>query len=202
MSDLSKQELIRFLTWAEDKGLMKSATARSLKSACNSVLAVMDEDEGLDLSKTDMEGVFQRYENKNSYDVNPRTLASYRSRVKYAVDEFIKYNGNKAGWKPSGGQRSPSQAARKKASRHESLIQEDPIEAQILHGGEWDAADITYQFPIRRNLVVTVKGIPFDVKKAEMSRFTAFLSNLVAESDAEVQNQPRLNPPPAIEAEN
>lgn len=196
MSDLSKQQLFTFLDWAGEKGLMKQSSSRSLKSACNAVLSVMDKEEARDLSTADLETVIKRYQNLHSLEVSPNTMQAYGKRVKYSVEEFLKYNDDKVGWKPSGGQRStPStQSSNKvKSSRRVSgkaVAKEPDSTHEVL-----DVSDITHQFPLRRDIVVTVKGIPFDVKRSEMARLNAFLSNLVATSEEQEPVPVMLNPP-------
>ena len=48
-------------------------------------------------------------------------------------------------------------------------------------------------------MVITVKGIPFDVTRSEMARLTAFLSNLVAEGEEEGRMPLMLNAPSSEE---
>lgn len=203
MSEIGKQHLMVFLEWAEQKGLMKKATARSLRSACGSILSVLDESESEDLSKVDIEAVIQRYQNLNGMTVSPNTMQTYGNRAKYAIEEFLKYNKDKAGWKPSGGHRPASNAQNSRKGRGIPKGPPEGFEAgQSTGQTSMDPSQITHQFPIRRDLVVTVKGIPFDVKRSEMARLNAYLSNLVAEEEADEQMQPRLNPAPADVAAN
>ena len=71
MSEQTKQQLLEFLDWAGQKGMMKNSTAKSIKAACNAVLAVLDGTESDNLLDTDLEPVFLRYENINSMNVSP-----------------------------------------------------------------------------------------------------------------------------------
>ena len=87
MSDLSREKLDEFLGWVSEKGLMKQATARTLRSACKTVLAVMDDDEARDVSSADLQAVIQRYQNLSGMAVNPSTMQTYERRVKQAVGE-------------------------------------------------------------------------------------------------------------------
>ena len=114
MSENAKLQLIEFLSWAAEKGMMKKTTASAIKAACNAVLSVLDEGESADVTNINLETVFHRYENLHGFDVAPATMKAYRQRVSYAVEEFRKYNENKSGWKPSGGQRTNSSQPRSK----------------------------------------------------------------------------------------
>ncbi len=196
MSDYSAQEVIKFLDFASDRGLMKKTSVDSIKSACNNVFSVLDESDASDVSKLDLESIIQRYQNINSLKVRPETMQTYGQRVKYAVTEFLRYSENKSTWKPSGGQRSATsnQSSRtskptKKESGSPTITKPSPEEEAL------DASEITHRFPIRRNSFVTIKGIPYDVKRSEMSRLTNFLANLVAEPEEEEQMPLMLNAP-------
>ena len=196
MSNLSRKQLIAFLEWTGEKGLMKKTTADSLKSACNNVLSVMDEEEAQDVSRADLDTLIQRYQNLHSLDVSPATMNAYDKRVRYAIGEFLKYDNDKVGWKPSGGQRSTNAAQPPRKVKSSNRKQEQPGAKEPTPPNEiFDASNITHQFPIRRDMVVTVKGIPFDVKRSEMSRLNAFLANLVAVSEDDGQLPFMLNAP-------
>ena len=193
MVETAKKQLLDFLDWAGDKGMMKRATARSNKAACNAVLSVLDEEEEADVLAIDLPSVFRRYENLQGMNLSPSTIRSYRQRVRYAIEEFKKYNENRSGWKPSGGQRATHASSRAKKggdtdSQSSAHIQKDsntPSEVK-------DAAQITHRFPLRHDAFVTITGIPFDVKKGEMVRLTSFLANLVASEEEALLSQPML----------
>ena len=191
MADLSKQQLLAFLTWVGEKGLMKKNTAHTLRSACTNVLAVMDQAEERDLSGVDITSVIERYQNLHSLDVSPGTMRAYDKRVRYAISEFLKYSDDKGGWKPSGGYRAAPMAQPSSKSRDSNRKSDKgSVGKPTPPPKAVDVSDITHQFPLRRDVVVTIRGIPFDVRRSEMSRLNAFLSNLVAMSGED--QQPRL----------
>ncbi len=197
MDDLSREQLFQFLDYVADKGLMKKTTAASLRSACTAVLEVLEEDEGKDLSKLDIDSALRRYGNLNGYKVTPATLQTYGQRVRYAISEFREFVADRASWKPSGGQRtrtSPKASSKKNDSRktrkREEVDPSEELQESI------DAANITHRFPLRRDAVVTIKGIPFDVKKSEMARLNGFLANLVSVPEEPEPQQLMLGSPP------
>lgn len=200
MGNLGKQELFNFLDWAGERGQMKKATARSLKVACKGVLEVLDEAEEADVSKISLTDVFQRYENLNSFNTTPGTLKAYRNRVNYAINEFLSFNQDKANWKPSGGQRASSSRSTNKGKKKSTLDkigdEQGEIDIPSLGGNGDQASKITHRFPLRRDMVVSISGIPFDVTRLEMGRLTAYLSNLVANTGGgdNESSMPMLNP--------
>ncbi|MDE2781252.1 MAG: hypothetical protein OXI91_16480 [Chloroflexota bacterium] len=201
MSSNSAEDVIRFLDFASQRGLMKKASVVSLKTACNNVFSVLDEAEAADVSSWDLDIVIQRYQNINSMRVRPETMHTYGQRVKYAVTEFMKYNEDPANWKPSGGQRpaSSNQASRNARTNQRSSAREVSADPSINEKVS-DPSEILHQFPIRKDKVVKITGIPFDVKRSEMSRLTNFLGNLVAEEEGELGMPPMLKAPDSEES--
>jgi hypothetical protein len=180
----STTDLLEFLDYTAEKGLMKKSTAQSLKAACNAVLTVIDKSQQDNVFAIDLDEAAQRYWNLNATIVKPGTLSAYRNRVKQAVSDFQRFKDDPEHWKPVAGQRKVSGAKRtgKSVAEPQKPIVVNDLQADI--DDELLAADkITHRFPLRRDAVVRISGIPFDVTKAEMSRMTAFLSNLVAETD-------------------
>jgi hypothetical protein len=194
MAEHSKAGLLKFLDHTAEKGLTKKATAQSLKAACNTVLSILDDDEEVDILSLDLDGVFRRFENKRSMDFNPTTLGVYKRRVRYARDEFRRYLEDPSGWKPSGGQRR-SRTTRQLAKNGEKPGQAIESQGQLVDrvALEEMVASIVHQFPLRRDAIVSISGIPFDVTKSEMGRMTAFLSNLVVGSEDTEPVQLMLN---------
>lgn len=196
VSDTSKQQLMEFLDWAEQKAMMRKATARALKAACKSVLSELDETEAADVLGIDLAAVVRRYENRHSLVVKPETLRTYRQRVKYAIEEFRSFSKDPSAWKPSGGQR-PTQVS-SKAKKDEDVGSQSTTHAQVDSNAPnqmKDASHITHRFPLRRDAFVTITGIPFNVKRGEMVRLTSFLSNLVSDEEEGPPSQPMLVAP-------
>lgn len=198
MSEYNKEQLVEFLDYAGIKGLFKKSTASSYQVACSNVLSILNEEESEDISKIDLDLIFQRFENLNGMKYKPSTLREYKRRVKDSIVEFIAYKENPSGWKPSTNQRAvqgkkPTGASAKTgdhgSNRASKLShkQGDPILDQAM--------SITHRFPLRADTVVSISGLPFDVKRSEMGRLTAWLSNLVAQSD-ELKAEPQMLPPP------
>ena len=195
MSQFNRVELIAFLEWAAEKGLMKKQSAMSLKTACTNVLSILDDSEAADLSNIDWESVHQRWENINARNVSPSTMRAYRQRVKYGVEEFGRYLENRSTWKPAGGQRSVSSGSQSRKTDQTRQRTREVNEARDdSHDDIVDPSRITHRFPLRRDMVVAITGIPFDVKKSEMARLTAYLSNLVPSEEEATAYQLMLNP--------
>ena len=97
----SRDAMNEFLDLVGGKGLLKKATAQARKAASNIVLGILDENESADLSKIDLESVIHRHRNLATGKIMPKTLATYESRTRIAVKDFIEYVKHPSTWRPS-----------------------------------------------------------------------------------------------------
>lgn len=97
---LTRDNLINFLDFVSEKGLMKRPTAVAYKKACKTILGIMDETEAADLSKINIETIINRHRNLATGKISPATLRAYESRVRAAVKDFFEYVKNPSSWKP------------------------------------------------------------------------------------------------------
>ena len=122
----SRDALNRFLDFAGTKGLMKKATAGAYKTACGIILAILDQSEAADLSKIDLERIILRHRNLAAGRIPPRTLKTYETRVRAAVNNFTEYNRDPSSWKTAVKQRAPRAAGVKKTKTVVSTNLKEP----------------------------------------------------------------------------
>lgn len=194
MPSNDRAALFSFLDHVAQRNLVRKGTAQSLKSACSAVFSVLDEEEQQDVLAIDLDGVFYRFENARALEVTPRTMQSYRQRVRQAVADFGRYQDSPSTWRPTASRRRPQSP--KSAERNSTGTQQENRAGK--HSGTTTGQPllpekIVHQFPMRENVIVQISGIPFDVTKAEMGRMNAFLSNLVADTAQNTPTQPMLN---------
>ena len=103
----SRDNLISFLDFVAEKGLMKSNTALTYKKACSVILKILDEEEVADLSKINLQAVFQRHRNLAAGRIPPATLKAYEARTRAAINAFTEYIKDPSSWKPSIKARAP-----------------------------------------------------------------------------------------------
>lgn len=102
---LGRDNLISFLDFVAEKGLMKSQTAIAYKKASNVILGILDKTEAADLSKINLEEVILRHRNLASNRIKPTTLKAYEARTRAAIGGFIEYTKDPSSWKPTVQQR-------------------------------------------------------------------------------------------------
>lgn len=180
MPGKSTSDLQEFLDFTSSKGSIKQSIIRDLKTACNAVFGILGEDEAKDVFSIDWEEAFQRYDNLNALSVSPNTLRTYRQRVSQAVSEFERFHANPSQWKPTIGRRSGN-AAKRSTKNQKDVMSEAQNDSDTLQTGSAD--DIVHRFPLRRNTIVQISGLPYDVTRTEMTRMANFLQTLVAETE-------------------
>jgi hypothetical protein len=122
----SRDALNRFLDFAGSKGLMKKATAGAYKTACGIILSILDDSEATDLSKIDLESIILRHRNLAAGKIPPKTLKTYETRVRAAVNNLVEYNRDPSSWKVAVKQRAPRTATVKKIKSPASANLKEP----------------------------------------------------------------------------
>lgn len=188
-ASLHLNELVKFLDTAGSKGWIKPNTASSMKTTCVRVLGDLDEEEKVDVAKIDVDDALTRFANKNS-GVASGSLGAYKSRLRSAIKMFTEARANPTGWKPPSsrtaraaqdGKAASASPARAKAkgSRLEAATQAQKHSAH----GHTDVAEtigrgLSYPFPLRSDVTITISNIPRDLRAAEVDRIAQFLKAL------------------------
>lgn len=143
-----------------------------------------------------LDDVCNRFENLKGMDVTPNTMRAYRQRVKRAVSDFRRYKDDPSHWKPSGGRLVSTSNKKLRSNKPKAQDGHTTDQTPPALSNELTTVDeIVYHFPLRRDAIVHITGIPFDVTRAEMGRMNAFLSNLVAVSEDSEPLQLMLDAP-------
>jgi hypothetical protein len=170
----STADLLKFLDYLAEKGLMPAATAASRKASANKMLAVLSEEEACDVTTIDMDDVALRFHNLNGQQYTPGSIQTYKSRVGSAIDDFRAYLANPLGFrsssKPRQRPRPPKEAvtvlgvgtasgtSAAAAVAHSLPSAPSPIGANIL------------PVPLRPDLTIQIAGLPFDLTPAEAKK--------------------------------
>ena len=168
----SNAALVEFLDYLARKGLMNKTTASSRKAAVNNVLSVLDDEETIDISRIDLDDVMRRFHNLNGMNYTTDSLATYKSRVRSAIEDFISYVENPMAFRPStGGGRKTREGARTTVIKSQKdngtlrtqsagpLLQPPPAVATLI-----------LPIPVRADLTVYIQGLPHDLTQAEASK--------------------------------
>ena len=177
--DYSREGLMNFLTYLANKGLMNSNTVAARKAAANKMLAVLDEVEAKDLRTVDLDSVASRFFNLNKNDFTPDSLTTYKSRLKSAVDDFIKHTDSPASFKPQASKtRNPSAVRADTAPKNGT-------ENTNQKGNSFNSPqyDNSFPIPIREGIQVKLVGIPADLTRREAQKISNVVMALALPDD-------------------
>jgi len=157
--------------------LLNESTGRARKIAAQRILTVLDDHEKQDLRAIDLDTVFQRFANKNAKDFTPESLASYRSRLRSAIDDFLKYVSNPAAFRTGTISRTSRRAeAQQDESAGKTFTKRF---VRIRPAGNFGPPPgVVFPIPLRPDLVVQLHGLPADLTQAEADRIAAVVKAL------------------------
>lgn len=177
----SRQDLIEFLDYMANKGLAPKATVAARKAAVTQILGILNEDEAKNIQGLDLNAVMARFSNLKGKGYTPASLSTYQSRTKKAIDDFLSYSDNPLAFKPNGQIREKKQKTSehisdqtKKAGSQTDVSSSQPIRHTPQN-------DTSLPIPLRADLTIHVKGIPFDLTKAEATKIANVIIALANE---------------------
>jgi hypothetical protein len=164
----SRENLLSFLDYCKDKGLMKPSTAEARKAAVNQVLGILNESESADVSKIDVDHLLGRFQNLHGKRYTPDSLKTYRARVRNSIEEFLRYLQNPMDFQPKGGSTARKTTNVKgtsvQLSTRRSVSPEDNVSRATISP---PTSTSTLPIPLRSDLTVLIHGLPFDLSQQE-----------------------------------
>jgi len=173
-SKTSREELITFLDYLGQKGFIPQATANARKASVNQVLSVLSDLEAEDVTQLDIDDVMTKFGHLHGRKYSQGSVATYKSRLQSSLDDFKRYLENPMGFrviKPSKDGaivktkklkiRKPPQ----RAASESSVSQSGPLNSSTPN----ELANIL-PIPLRSDLTVHIRGLPFDLTQAEADR--------------------------------
>lgn len=178
MSDgRSKQDLMEFLDFCGDKGLMNPQTAAARKASVSSFLSILDQMEASDVTILDLDLVTKKFLNLRGKDFKQESVKVYRSRVESSIRDFIAYKKDPLSFKPNIGQRERRPTEERQqvgtqqngpAKQSNSMVSDQTVETMV------------FPIPIRPGLIVKVAGIPSDLTSSEARKISNVIIALAA----------------------
>lgn len=185
--DYSREALARFVDYVVDKGLVNPSTAQGWRVATSKVLEDLSSDEEADVRRIDLDATFKRFLNRHPGRLSPASTGEYRRRVGRAIEEFVSWMENPAGY----GSRTAAWAARAE-SRPRSRPRPRPVTPSTAPSTSPAQPElpegIALAFPVRPGFLAQVT-VPQDLTLDEARRMGAFLLTLAPEYRPEVPGQ-------------
>ena len=169
------QGLIDFLSYATDKGLLNKNTAGALRAASRELLSVENVDlASIDVRQVDVDQLARRFRNLRAHKFAPQSLETYQSRFRKAVEMYLRFLDNPAGWRPE--------------IRSRATPAQDRSTARPANGGTpgstlpppASSGMIQYPFPIRDGVIASLT-LPTNLRKTEAKRLASFLESLAVD---------------------
>lgn len=172
----TEQELVKFHAYLRAKGLMNERTAYSRIQAAQAVLSALDANEKSDLTKIDRDLVFRRFVNKNGQRFSPDSLDTYRHRFNAALNEFLNYVKDPAGYRPPeiARARPSAPASTSQSSRARSAARPSSPLRQVEATGDL----LAYPLPLPSGAVAQLL-VPPNLTKGDAQRLLALVSAMV-----------------------
>ncbi|MBK8208495.1 MAG: hypothetical protein IPK87_17150 [Planctomycetes bacterium] len=183
----STVDVLEFVELAGSKGWYNSVTAAAIKSACERLFSILDDQEKGDVRRLELKVLVRRFANLNP-KVSAPSLRTYSARVGKAIRDFVERQTNPTGWQPNITAGRPSPAAerisgaagkkRKSSERQAGPAASSAAEHQSsrpLYGG------LQHSFPLRADWVVRVDNLPMDLSMAEAERLSAWLRTMAVD---------------------
>jgi hypothetical protein len=177
MANHSRTALLEFLDYLSTKGLMNKDTAAAKKAAANRVLGILDDEEAKDVSILDIDELMSRFHNLEGAKFTPESLNTYKSRLRSAIDDFLRYQRDPLNFRVSGS------APRSERSKTTAPEQKKETRSQGRSPGAFEAPPATVNIipiQIRADLTVKIQGLPFDLTTSEAAKIANVVKALAA----------------------
>lgn len=176
--DMTRSDLISFINFLGEKGLIGSASAAARKSAVATLLGFLPEEEVSDVTKLDLDDVITKFMNLKGSSFKPASVRVYKSRVESAIRDFAAYKQNPLGFKPKSDQRGPRNTdAKTKASLPDKT---NDATNTVVSASSFQVSDNIFPIPLRPNVTVRIAGIPSDLTAAEAKKISNVIAALAA----------------------
>lgn len=171
----SLTSLLEFHKRAGMEGLINPAVARARRKAVERLAEEMTESERADVRKLEVEQLAARFHKLEGSSIRSETLALYAERVRMAIDEFLSWTDNPAGFHSAGGERQ-------RAITRGSLSPEREVAERITLEATENPANII-PIALRRDETVYVANLPLDLTRQEAERIARVVRAFARDDD-------------------
>ena len=174
--DYSRAALGRFIDYVVEKGLVNPSTAQGWRVATAKVLEELSPAEQADVRQIQVDATFRAFLNRNPGRLSPASTGEYRRRVGKAIEEFVTWMENPAGY----GNRSAAWAARAESrprARSSPAVRPAPRSHARPAEESAELGGISLDYPLRPGFLARVI-VPRDLTVDEARRMGIFLLTL------------------------
>jgi hypothetical protein len=194
----SARDFVDHWDWTAARGLMPKDTANSLRVATSTILETAEGQgwESLDVRQLNVDDVLDRFARLAAKRYNPRSLATYQSRFRRALQLYDSFLENPAGYRPPTRNVRRDRARGAPAPKKPEQTPEQPLADPVLGSTQTNATfsgptntnlpyiDVAkYPFPLRPGFFAQLH-LPADLQKSEAQRLCAFINSLAVDPPA------------------
>ena len=178
----SRDALNEFLAYLERTGLASRTAVQGRRVAVNKILGVLGDEEVEDVASIDLDAVARRFLNLNPSKYKPHSIRAYISRTRAAIADFSRYVENPGAYKPLS-PRGETRRRRNVAAAESASAEQSSSEATGVHPASQvsralPSAALSIPIPIRDDVLVTVRGVPYDLTESEAKKISAVITAL------------------------
>jgi len=163
-------DLMGFYDQVRREGKMQAPLSYARKSSLKTISKYLNDNEKNDVPTIDIDELAKRIEQSGEMDSNK--IKQHMANLRRAIKEYMSYKENPDAWEP------PSQRTR--------VEREDATKG---NKGKPKSKYLTYHFPLRPKVFVTLDSIPYDMTLDEAERLAAFIRMLVAPTPTESKTE-------------
>ena len=190
MEQMTKPNILRFIQYAIDKGLVKANTGTGWRSACVKILETVADDQ--DLAGLDVQREVLQFNNRHPGLLSPDSLAQYQGRVMLVLSEYAKWQQNPTTYKgvtsktlgPRNGSKKPGDKAPAPAL---PVVAEQQVQPKQPHTLVATETSLVLPFPLRPSFLAQIV-IPRDLTKDEATRLCTFIQALGQDAPMAMQS--------------
>jgi hypothetical protein len=188
MENYTKTALTNFVEMSISKGWVNANTGGGIRAACKKILEQVASDD--DVRQVDVAASVIQYSNRHPGELSPDSLRVYESRVNGAIEGFVKFVANPAGYTipiKAAAARPKKTDARKPPSNtlwgEKTSTTELPPKVDVTPPSRLTVTEssLALPFPLRSNFLAQIV-IPRDLSKAEAKRLCVFIESLAFDS--------------------
>jgi site-specific recombinase XerD len=173
-SKTSRDELITFLDYLGQKGFIPLATANARKASVKQVLSVLSDSEADDVTQLDINDVMTKFGHLHGKKYSQGSVSTYKSRLQSSLDDFKRYLENPMGFRVMRPAKDGNGAKVKKAKLRKPLpsstLDSEGSQAPVSNSSTPNELANILPIPLRSDLTIHIRGLPFDLTKAEAER--------------------------------
>jgi hypothetical protein len=179
--------LVEFLDYVSAKGILSGSTAHAYKSACSRVLSIDGENwRGMNVRGLDIDLQMERYIRLHGASAKPASLTTYQQRVRAAIELYLLFLDNPAGFRGPGAKRrtstsGPVAKTTPRVAKDEMTATPEVRIPAPAPPAEAATTLVTYPFPLRSGGMAYFQ-LPRDLPRGEVRRMSGFLESLAIDA--------------------